>query len=96
MQMERAAELESAWKACGNPPCEHPSFEDEYYRGSISGRVCTNCGTYLVPTLMEQHWYDNPLPQPGLCQNVPQLSGIGVALPFRVEIGRRSSFPDTF
>ena len=81
MQMERAAELESAWKACGNPPCEHPSFEDEYYRGSISGRVCTNCGTYLVPTLMEQHWYDNPL-LADLCQNVPQLSGITVALSF--------------
>ena len=22
MQMERAAQLESAWKACGNPPCD--------------------------------------------------------------------------
>jgi len=47
MEMERAAELESAWKACGMPPCGHPTYEDEYYLGCTTGRVCTTCGAYL-------------------------------------------------
>ena len=59
MQMERAAELESAWKACGNPPCEHPTYEDEYYFGCITGRVCTTCGAYLDLANLEYH-----LPKP--------------------------------
>ena len=53
MEMERAAELESAWIACGRPPCEHPTYEDEYYFGCITGRVCTTCGAYLDLTNLE-------------------------------------------
>jgi len=60
MKIERAAELESNWKARGNPPCEHPSYEDEYYFRCFTGRVCTTCGAYLVPVLMERYGLNNP------------------------------------
>jgi hypothetical protein len=47
MQIEQAAELESNWKARGDPRCEHPTYEEEYYLGCVTGRVCTTCGGYL-------------------------------------------------
>ena len=44
MQMELSAQLESAWKACGNPPCEHPIYEEKCYLGCVTGCVCTPVG----------------------------------------------------
>ena len=45
MQMKRAMELQRAWAAKGNPPCEHPAVEREYHLGSDTGdQVCTPCG----------------------------------------------------
>ena len=45
MQIEEAAALRRAWKAKGNPPCEHPEVDREYYLGANTGdHVCTTCG----------------------------------------------------
>lgn len=42
MQNRRAAELRESW---GDKPCDHPSFEKEYYLGAQSGDyVCVQCG----------------------------------------------------
>ena len=60
MQIERAAELERNWQARRDPPCKHPSYENEYYLGCVTGPVCTNCGEYLVPLLMETYCLTNP------------------------------------
>ena len=59
VQMERAAQLQRAWKTPGNPPCVHPTYEAEYYFGHITGCVCTNCGAYLDLANLEYH-----LPKP--------------------------------
>jgi hypothetical protein len=60
MQMERAAQLESAWKACGNPPCEHATYEAEYNCGYITGSVCIICGAHLDLANLE---YNLPEPE---------------------------------
>lgn len=45
MQLSRAAELREDWAKKGNPPCDHPSIEKEYYQGAQTGDyVCTTCG----------------------------------------------------
>jgi len=36
MEIEHSAELESQWQALGNPLCEHPTYEDEYYLGCLT------------------------------------------------------------
>ena len=59
MQIEHAAELERNWEARGNPPCEHPTFEEEYYLDCVTGRVCSTCGGYLDLVNLEYH-----LPKP--------------------------------
>jgi hypothetical protein len=36
--------LREAWKKKGNPPCDHPYIDREYYLVSHTGdSVCTNC-----------------------------------------------------
>ena len=54
MQMEKAAELHRAWKARGNPPCEHPNYEQEHYLGSRTNYVCINCGAYIDPRELKE------------------------------------------
>ena len=45
MQMREAMRLRRAWEAMGNPPCEHPDVDKEYYLGADTGdEVCTTCG----------------------------------------------------
>ena len=45
MQYERALALQKAWEAKGNPPCDHPEVDREYYLGMNTGDVvCTTCG----------------------------------------------------
>lgn len=42
MQHEKAKQLRENW---GNKPCEHPSFEKEYYFGTDTmDFVCSTCG----------------------------------------------------
>lgn len=37
--------LWNAWQAKGNPPCDHPGTETEFYPGTRTGDVvCTTCG----------------------------------------------------
>ena len=60
MQVELSAQLESAWKACGNLPCEHPIYEEEYYLGCVTGCVCTTCGAHLDLVHLE---YNLPKPE---------------------------------
>ncbi len=50
MEMEKAHKLREAWKAHGNPPCDHPEYAQEHYLGSGTGDyVCTTCGAYVEP-----------------------------------------------
>lgn len=45
VQMEKVPEIRREWEAKGNPPCDHPVTEREYYRGSDTGdMVCLVCG----------------------------------------------------
>ena len=45
MQSSKAAQLRQAWKAKGNPLCDHPPVEKEYELGADTGdEVCTRCG----------------------------------------------------
>ena len=45
MQMDDAAELRRKWKAKGDPPCDHPHLDKEYYLGTQTmDYVCTRCG----------------------------------------------------
>jgi len=49
MQMSDASELREAWKQKGNPPCEHPQTDREYYLGSYTGdNRCTTCGRIVA------------------------------------------------
>jgi hypothetical protein len=49
MQMSDASELRAAWKQKGDPPCEHPQTDREYYFGSYTGdNRCTTCGRIVV------------------------------------------------
>ncbi len=48
MEMEKAHKLREAWKAQGNPPCDHPEYTQELYLGSGTGDyVCLTCGAYV-------------------------------------------------
>jgi hypothetical protein len=50
MEMDKAHKLREAWKARGNPPCDHPEYTQELYLGSGTGDyVCTICGAYVEP-----------------------------------------------
>ncbi len=50
MEMDQAHKLREAWKAQGNPPCDHPEYTQELYLGSGTGDyVCTTCGAYVEP-----------------------------------------------
>lgn len=43
--MEDADSLYREWLRKGNPPCDHPNVEREYYLGSHTGdERCTTCG----------------------------------------------------
>ena len=47
MQTEKATELQRKW---GGKPCDHPSFDNEYYLGGSTGDyVCTTCGEVFMP-----------------------------------------------
>jgi hypothetical protein len=49
MQMSDASELRAAWKQKGDPPCEHPQIDREYYFGSYTGdNRCTTCGRIVA------------------------------------------------
>jgi hypothetical protein len=42
MQMEQTTQLRHVWKARGNPACQHPHYEQEYFLSSGTGDyVCT-------------------------------------------------------
>ncbi len=51
MKMHTAQRRRKAWKAEGNPPCDHPQIEEECYDdGRPTGDyVCTTCGAYVKP-----------------------------------------------
>lgn len=45
MQMTKALRLREDWKKKGDPPCDHPIIDREYYLSSHTGdSVCTTCG----------------------------------------------------
>lgn len=45
MQTSETDRLREAWKRQGDPPCDHPKTEREYYLGSHTGDdICTTCG----------------------------------------------------
>jgi hypothetical protein len=45
MQTSESMALMKAWEERGNPPCDHPQLDKEYYLGSATGDyVCTTCG----------------------------------------------------
>lgn len=47
MQTDEAAHLRAVW---GNKPCDHPSFDREYYLGAHTGDyVCEQCGRDFSP-----------------------------------------------
>jgi hypothetical protein len=47
VQMTAVAKLREAWAAKGNPPCDHPRVDKEYYLGSQTGdKVCLVCGGF--------------------------------------------------
>lgn len=49
MEMSDASELRAAWRQKGDPPCEHPQTDREYYFGSYTGdNRCTTCGRIVV------------------------------------------------
>lgn len=51
MQLSEAMKLQEAW---GDKPCDHPSWEREYYLGSHTGDdACTQCGASLDPKTHE-------------------------------------------
>lgn len=45
VQMSKVAALAAAWRAKGNPPCEHPRVAKEHHLGADTGDVaCLVCG----------------------------------------------------
>lgn len=45
VQVSKVSDLLAAWEAKGNPPCDHPSIDREYYLGSHTGDdACLVCG----------------------------------------------------
>jgi len=52
MQTDKAARLRSEW---GDQPCNHPSFDKEYYLGAQTGDyVCLQCGRDFTPTEVDE------------------------------------------
>ena len=50
MQAKKAARLRRLWMDKGNPPCDHPELDKEYYLGAQTGDyVCTTCGQTFTP-----------------------------------------------
>ena len=50
MQMEKAKRLRERWGAKGNPTCDHPELDKEYYLGAQTGDyVCISCGESFPP-----------------------------------------------
>jgi len=49
VQTEKLVVLRRAWAAKGNPPCDHPIVDREYYLGGDTGDyACTVCGACPV------------------------------------------------
>lgn len=45
MQIKGVQELQREWKEKGNPPCNHPNIDKEYYLGAQTGDYyCVICG----------------------------------------------------
>ena len=44
MQMDAAARLNKAWVTKGNPPCDHPNVDKEYYLGADTGDEVSQAG----------------------------------------------------
>ena len=45
VQLSKVRELIKAWEAKGNPPCDHPKTDREYYLGAHTGDdACLVCG----------------------------------------------------
>lgn len=44
MQYQEGVLLRKAWKAKGNPPCDHLDIDREYMYGAHSDYICTTCG----------------------------------------------------
>ena len=43
--MQKIAKLREDWIAKGDPPCDHPKVDTEYYLGSQTGdEACMLCG----------------------------------------------------
>ena len=54
MQAEEASQLRDIWARKGNPPCDHPELDKEYYLGAQSGDyVCTTCGKCFMTSELE-------------------------------------------
>ena len=52
MQFKQAQDLRERW---GDRPCEHLSFEKEYYLGAdTSDFICTQCGREFTETEKEE------------------------------------------
>lgn len=46
MQLAKFQQKVRAWAERGNPPCDHPSVDKEYFLGSDTGdEGCTVCGS---------------------------------------------------
>jgi hypothetical protein len=45
MQEKKGAQLRKEWAEKGNPSCEHPVLDKEYFLGADSGDlICATCG----------------------------------------------------
>ena len=54
MQTKEATRLRKMWEAKGNPPCDHPNLDKEYYLGAQTGDyVCIACGESFAPSELE-------------------------------------------
>jgi len=50
MQAEEARQRRERWQRKGNPPCDHPQLDKEYFLGANSGDyVCIQCGECFSP-----------------------------------------------
>ena len=60
MQLKKAETLRRAWIEKGNPSCEHPEVDKEYYLGTDTGdEVCTTCGRSAPPGTLQPS--DSPI-----------------------------------
>jgi transposase-like protein len=57
MQLEEGERLRKKWEEMGNPPCNHPNIEKEYYLGYQTGDyICTTCGkTFWKSDIHKNH-----------------------------------------